>query len=138
LRNKKVAPAVKVAIVLDRAFQGASLRELAQHCHVWLVGSEANVREARTFWAAFPGPTGTSSLTTFTPGHHPEPAAECAALLHNVELHHGPFSSVSPYSVVEVIGASLTPSLEQVFRSRGFSSFLGTAAGFQAERPPAT
>ena len=133
-----MAPAIKVAIVLDRAFQGASLRELAQQCHVWLVGTEANVREARSFWAAFPGATRTSSLTTFTPGDHAEPAAECAALLHNIDLHHGPVSSVPPYSVLEIIGATLTPSFEQVCRSLGFSSFVNTAAGFQAERPPAT
>ncbi len=133
-----MAEAVKVAIVLDRAFQGAALRELAQECHVWLIGTEPNVREAQAIRATFPAPTASLTVTTFTPGAHSEPAAECEALLHNVELHQGSLSSAPPYSAVEVIGAGLTPALEQAFRSLGFSRFLNTAAGFQAERSPAT
>jgi hypothetical protein len=133
-----VAERITVAIVLTPAFEPAQLKLLAQRSHVWLVGTEHNVQAAKSYWAAFPNAGTESSLTTFKPGPPAEPASSCEAVLHAIEQHHGTPAGRSPYTVLEVVGSPLAPSLEKELRALAFTSFLRTGTGFRATREAAT
>jgi hypothetical protein len=55
--------------------------------------------------------------------------------LDTVDLHHGSYSADPPYTVLEVIGASVTESVRAELGKYGFNEFCSTATGFRAVRP---
>ena len=52
-----------------------------------------------------------------------------------IDLHHGIYSADPPYTVIRVIGSTLTPEGQQFLETFGFNSFTLTGGGFQAVRP---
>jgi hypothetical protein len=55
-------------------------------------------------------------------------------IIETIDLHHGEYSSESPWSVFEVVGLSLTEEVSSVLKELGFMTFTPTTGGFLAMR----
>jgi len=115
-----------VALVLTDDF-ASQLLPLAQRASVWITGTPVNRAEAERIWAT----KGGEDITSFTPisGATVEGVA---ALVDNIELHHGHFSCNPPYDTIEVMGAELSSELREMLAARGFGLFTTTETGFIA------
>ena len=51
-----------------------------------------------------------------------------------IDLHHGPYSTDTPYTELEVIGCHLTKPIRTALRQLGFTQFDEQSAGFTAKR----
>jgi hypothetical protein len=58
------------------------------------------------------------------------PEDQFLAELDTVDLHYGPHSTKAPYTVLEVIGATLTVSIRAALSEFGFSDFTESQYGF--------
>jgi hypothetical protein len=52
-----------------------------------------------------------------------------------IDLHHGVYSAIPPYTAIRVVGSTLTQQGRQVLATFGFDSFTLTDEGFRAVRP---
>ena len=127
----------EVAIVVDRDF-GAKLSKLTQQYHVWIVESSANTPAIQDEWAKEPGDPSTDPLgpgaTAFEAAPDETLQAMCARIAYQVEEHHGEHGHQPPWSEVRVLGTSLDPYLEKVFRNLGAVHFDTTRDGFVCRR----
>ncbi|MEA2779198.1 MAG: hypothetical protein QOK29_742 [Rhodospirillaceae bacterium] len=96
--------------------------------------SPVNGSVVHALWASAPSPSHLTGITGF--GYDPGIAAEerLLAELDNIDLHHGPYSTNSPYTVLEVIGAQLIPAIQDALSELGFSAFKQSPGGFVATR----
>ena len=126
------APGYQVRVVLDRTF-GRRLEHLPAGEPVWVIESADNTAAARRLWAQRPGVNHLQGITTFHDcGGSPE--EELMEVIDTIDLHHGVYSANPPFSEVEVIGAGLSPAVEQAFRRLGLSHFRPTPDGFLSSR----
>jgi hypothetical protein len=127
------APPAEVLVVLDPNF-GERLRHVSPGQPVWITMSPTNspvVRALRT------NATSTSHLSGITgfPYQQGVLAESCFLdLLGDVDLHHGPYSTTTPYTVLKVIGARLTPAIQCALSDLGFWELQQSPAGFTATR----
>ena len=54
--------------------------------------------------------------------------------LGTIDLHHGPYSSETPYTALEVIGARLAIDVREGLGELGFDEFVEHPDGFSARR----
>jgi hypothetical protein len=96
--------------------------------------SPANEVVVRSLWAQPPTHNHLSGITGF--GYEQGVAAEDRLLseLDTIDLHHGPYSTTSPYTTLKVIGAQLTATLRSELSTSGFSTFQQSSEGFIATR----
>jgi hypothetical protein len=123
----------KVALVLDSDY-GEGLLSLATGSHVWIVDTSQNRAVATKYWARNPEHKIENGLTTFKVLDKDSALEKCLGILPTIELHHGEYSSDTPYSRLEVIGLPLSDSVESALRESGFSIFEATDEGFLAKR----
>jgi hypothetical protein len=57
------------------------------------------------------------------------------SVLDAIDLHHGSYSAIPPYAIIEVLGASLSNSIKTELSQYGFDEFHPNSAGFCAVRP---
>ncbi len=125
-----------VAIVLDPAY-GDRVAALATKMHVWMCESPANIDAARRFWEgeskdeSDPLATG---ITTFRPIAGASPEEVCAAILNDVEEHHGEYAHEPPLSAVLVVGARALSPLKEALEQRGLSKFSEDESGVWCTR----
>jgi hypothetical protein len=108
----------KVAIVVDPDF-GDRLFALAGRMHVWVCDTPGNRAAAALIWGDDPNYDLESGVTTFKFAPNASRPEVAAAVLGDVDLHHGEFSHDPPWSVIEVIGCSPTESLVAAFAAFG-------------------
>jgi len=108
-----------VAVVVDPVF-GERLFSIAARMPVWIADTPKNRSAVEQHRARHPGQSGTEGVTTFKVDPDANSEDWCAQVLTNVDLHHGRFSHNPPYSVVEVFGATLTPTLRAALGELGF------------------
>jgi hypothetical protein len=114
-----------VTIVLEPEF-GDQLHELALRSAVWIVETETNRAAAEEAWRrAVEWPH--INVTIFRP-------SDLRNLLEQVELHHGPHSQTRPFSILEIVGAELTPEAQTSLEESGFSNVKATPRGFRATK----
>jgi hypothetical protein len=123
----------KVYVVVEREF-GEKLAELERGVPVWIVDTPTNRPVAQRFWNERPGADNLTGITTFNDQNFASPAEMMLGQLHTIELHHGFDSANPPYTVIEVIGAQLTPEAKNAFFEYGFNFFHTTLTGFIASR----
>jgi hypothetical protein len=58
------------------------------------------------------------------------------AELDTIDLHHGAYSSTSPYTEIEIMGARLTGEIRADLSGLGFTNFTEAEEGFAARRTP--
>ena len=123
----------EVLVVLDPNF-GDRLRDAWRGQPVWITMSPANAPEVQALWANTPSPNHLTGITGFA--HEEGVAAEDRLLaeLSTIDIHHGPYSTNTPYSVLTVIGAQLTEPVRAALSELGFSTFQQRPDGFAAAR----
>ena len=122
----------QLLVVLDPAF-GDSLHEVRPDQPVWIVESACTTPVVKALWAVPPGRRSLSDVTSFTPKEQ-EPVDEFLAQLDMIDLHHGLYSSQTPYTLIEVVGAPLTDDIRTALRQLGFDTFKPTQRGFSSHR----
>ena len=123
----------KVILVLDRDYDG-ELSSVATDSNVWLIESPANRERASSYRALHETSTAESGVTTFQAAEDASASEICLNILGTIDLHHGGHSSDPPYSVLEVVGARLSPGVKTAIEELGFSKFELTVNGFRATR----
>lgn len=114
---------------------GASLAELAQRFHVWVVDTPRNRRAAEALWADASG-NRIHSVTTFNVPEDESTEASLVDLLVVIDEHHGLRAERSTDVVLEVLGALLTPRIRAKLDTLGPFSVQEHARGFVAIRTP--
>jgi hypothetical protein len=131
--SSEKSSAHEVLVVLDPNF-GGRLRDEWRGQPVWITLSPVNEPEVRALWANMPSPNHLTGITGFA--HEERAAAEDRLLgqLSMIDLHHGPYSTDTPYTVLTVIGAQLTEPVRAALSELGFSRFQHRPDGFTATR----
>jgi hypothetical protein len=126
-------PAREVLVVVDPDF-GDRLRQAWHGQAVWIAMSPANAPVVHALWASAPSQTHLTRITGFR--YSKGVAAEdfLLAELDAVQLHHGPYSTGSPCTLLEVIGAQLTSAVQNALSELGFKVFQKGVDGFIANR----
>jgi hypothetical protein len=128
--------ASRVLVILDPEF-GVRLKDLRRRQPVWIVDSPANWPVAKGLWNCSASHDQQSGITLFRTD--PEASAEQSLLaeLSTIDLHCGPYSSESSYTVLEIIGARLNETVRSTLSSAyGFAEFEENPGGFVATRTP--
>ena len=121
-----------VSIVLDPAF-GEMLLELASKSHVWVIDTPTNRLVTEEYWAR-PCDRKEWSITTFRINEDNDECEVCLGILDTVDLHHGEYSSVSPYETIAIFGCDSKPGLRSALQALGFTRFEETVGGFRATK----
>jgi hypothetical protein len=125
--------AYRVSIVVDREY-GERLSELTERGPVWIVDTPKNRAAAERIWAIHANRTHFDGVTTFKAGRHASREDILIDGLDTIDLHHGTYSADPPYTILEVIGATISERLRNEFSKFGFDDFEETAEGFRAVR----
>jgi hypothetical protein len=124
-----------VAIVVDPEF-GERLLSLADEMAVWIADTPANRSCAEALWSSTAG-VARNAVTTFKVDLGKTGEDWCLNILPQVALHHGQHSQSPAYSVLDVIGAHLTPELRDTLAEYGLTSCAERSGGFRATRSSA-
>ena len=123
-----------VSIVLDRNY-GSLLRELIEAGPVWIVDSLINRELTDQLWEETPTHGHPDGVTFFKASADRPPEQMLTDWMDTIDLHHGVYSADPPYTIIHVIGTTLTPGGREFLGTFGFDSFTVTDQGFQAVRP---
>jgi hypothetical protein len=124
----------RVIVVLDREY-GKRLSELVARGPVWIIDTPTNRTVAQKIWAADVNRSYLDGVTTFKAESESSLEDALISELGTIDLHHGVYSANPPYTVIEVIGASITDKLKGKISQFGFDQFEATPQGFRATRP---
>jgi hypothetical protein len=124
----------RVVVVLDREY-GERLSQLVGQAPVWIVDTQTNRAEAQKIWAADSNRSHLDGVTTFKAKSDSSSEEALINELDTIDEHHGIYSANPPYTVVEVIGLSISDKLKNKFSQFGFNQFESTPQGFCAKRP---
>jgi len=102
-----------VSIVLDHHF-GQRVREVHQRGPVWAVDSLANRECAKQLWSEFPTHDHLNGVTIFKPGEGQSPEEILIDHIGTIDEHHGIYSADPPYTIISVVGGTLTPEVRDV------------------------
>lgn len=123
-----------VLVVMDPNY-GERLRQTWQPGRpAWIVMSPVNEPTVRALGTCHPSDGHLNGITSFN--FHSEVLPERSFLnyLDTIDLHHGPYSNATPYTVIEVIGARLSIDVREALDKLGFDEFVEHATGFSAQR----
>ena len=123
-----------VLVIVDPIF-GEKLRRVPAGQPVWITMSPTNEPVIRSLWAT--NQVGSDHLTGITVFRFDEFVSTEERLLtelYAIDLHHGPYSSPSPYTEIAVRGARPTADVRAGLSRFGFSDFEETEDGFTARR----
>jgi hypothetical protein len=123
-----------VFVVLDGEY-GTRLSQLVVKGPVWMVDTITNRAAAQAFWNAFPDRDELDGVTVFTSKNSDSAEATFLCEIGTIDIHHNARSADPPYTVLEVIGTSLSEKIKTELSEYGFDEFLTTSVGFRAERP---
>src|SRR5271168_285384 len=122
-----------VWVIVDPEF-GEGLGELPKGEAVWVMASSTNSAVVTRLWTERVRETHLTGITTFKADSSSTPEELVTGLLETIDLHHGQYSSKPPYSKIRVIGANMTPIIEEAFSEFGFVNFVPMPNGFVAEK----
>jgi hypothetical protein len=127
------ASAQEVLVVLDPNF-GDRLRAAWRGQPVWVAMSPANAPVVHALWARAPRADHLTGITGFTHVAQKPVEDQFLAELGMIDLHHGAYSTTTPYTRLVVIGAQLTEGVRTALAELGFSTFQQRSDGFAASR----
>jgi hypothetical protein len=123
-----------VAVVVDPAF-AHRLSALAARLHVWIIDTPVYKAAAEALWReSGRAPSVKQGATTFSARRTDPPDEVVASMLGTIDLHHGEYGHVPPWSGLEVFGTNATPRLVAALAERGFSRIVPTPDGFKSWR----
>jgi hypothetical protein len=123
----------EVLVVLDPTF-GDRLRDAWHGQPIWITMSPVNAPEVQAIWISTPSPNHLTGITGFAYEEGAAAEDRLLAQLSTIDLHHGPYSTKTPYTVLTVIGATLTEPVCAALSELGFSKFQQRPDGFAATR----
>ncbi|MDE1161414.1 MAG: hypothetical protein PW792_05635 [Acidobacteriaceae bacterium] len=92
--------------------------------------SAANRTATETHWAKHRGQNHLKGVTIFNSYEGFSPEDLLIAQMDSIDLHHGEYSSHSPYDTLEVVGAKFTAEIEEALSNYGFDQFSSSPTGF--------
>lgn len=122
----------KVYIVVDREFS-EQLTELERGVPVWIVDTPTNKTVVQHLWKERRATNHLVGITSFDDLGYP-PEDILIAELDVIELHHGHYSAVPPYTVLEVVGTQPSTRVKEEMSAYGFDEFHPNSKGFIARR----
>lgn len=126
--------AYSVTVVLDPTY-GDHLLLIPADVPVWIVDSPVNRAAAQQAWSQRGTESHLHGVTTFTFRETESAEDTLMAELSTIDLHHGPYSAHPPYTIIDVIGATLSDMIKAEMGRFGFDKFQPMAFGFRAVRP---
>lgn len=124
----------RVAIVVDSAF-GARLFDLSKRLHVWVCSSPGNGEAIKEIWSKNGKEYSLKSgVTSFKVKEGASPQEMFLGVIDNVDLHHGQYSHVPAWSVLEVYGVKPLAMIKAKLEEYGQGSFEETEWGFTFTR----
>src|SRR6516225_5656781 len=123
--NCATDPIQRLLVVLDADF-GDRLRQSWHGQPVWIVMSPVNEPVIRSLWATYSGQDHLTGVTGFRFDSNIAAEDSFIADLGTIDLHHGPYSTSSPYTILDVIAArrgysrsSIGARIHRLHRNRG-------------------
>jgi len=98
--------------------------------------SSANEPTVRSLWECQKASDHLTGITGFRFDDGVSAEDRLLAELDTIDLHHGPYSSTSPYTEIVVMGARPTAEVRKGLSDFGFADFTETENGFIARRTP--
>jgi hypothetical protein len=123
-----------VAVVLDSEF-GERLSELVRADPVWILDTPINQAVAMRFWSEHQELDHLEGVTTFKSVDGLSTEDALINIVDTVDLHHGIHHANPPYTVLRIVGTSLTERIKSELSQYGFDEFYETPEGFRAVRP---
>jgi hypothetical protein len=96
--------------------------------------SVVNEPIVRSLWAARSAPDHLTGITGFTFDADIGAEERFVGELATIDLHHGPHSTETPYTELDVVGVQLTAVIRAALSERGFTRFIEGQNGFVATR----
>jgi hypothetical protein len=127
------ASAESVLVIVDPDF-GEKLRAIPVGRPVWITMSPANEPIVRSLWESRKSTNHLTGITGFHFDREISAEGRFHAELDTINLHHGPYSSTSPYTEIEVMGVRLTAEIRADLSELGFTDFTEAGDGFAARR----
>ena len=131
--SRPIADTLPVLVILDSGF-GEKLRSIPVGQPVWITMSPENEPTVRSLWECREAPDHLTGITGFRFDNGVSAEDRFLAELDSIDLHHGPYSSTSPYTEIVVMGARLTAEVRAELSELGFAEFAETQDGFAARR----
>jgi hypothetical protein len=126
-------PARTVVLILDAEY-GEKLRNLWVGQPIWIVMSLTNKRVIDDVLANSKSVSSLTGITNFTHESDESLSQQFRHRLGTIDLHHGRYSSATPYTRLRVIGLPLTEDEKALLSCLGFDHFESTSDGFFADR----
>jgi len=123
----------RVLVILDPTY-GERFKDVWPGRAVWITMSSANEPVVRSLWANHPGQDHLSGITgmRFDPSITPEDVF--LAQLSSIDLHHGSYSTINPYTELEVVGVHSTAAIREAIAQLEFAKLEERSNGFIARR----
>ena len=99
-------PSREVTVILDPDF-GEEVRHVAARGAVWIAMSPSNKAVVQAIWAEARARGPQTTITGFVHSETNSAEDQLLAELYAIDLHHGPYSTDAPYTVLNVIGAEV-------------------------------
>lgn len=122
-------PSSNVAIIVG-AESSFDLQKIAGTMEVWAPNLPEYKQAAERIREALPE----SSVTLFNTATSESPEQEFLSWLPTVDLHHGEYSSETPWEVMHVYGATITAEIKRALSEYGVEEITPTDFGFLACR----
>lgn len=122
-------PSSNVAIIVG-AESSFDLQKIAVSMEVWAPNLPEYKQAAERIRETLPE----SSVTLFNPATSESPEQEFLSWLPTVDLHHGEYSSETPWEVMHVYGATITAEIKRALTEYGVEEITPTDFGFRACR----
>jgi len=113
---------------------GDRLLEIERGRPVWVTMSTTNQPVVYSLWQTYHEPDHLTDITGFLFTADIGPDERFLAQLSTIDVHHGSYSSINPYTELEVIGTPLTVAIREALSHRGFSKFTEGEDSFIATR----
>ena len=78
---------------------------------VWAIDSPVNRAVSQKFWGEFPSRDHLDGLRIFKTVEDASPEEALIAELDTIDMHHGIYSAYAPYTIICVLGTSLTAGI---------------------------
>jgi len=124
----------KVCVIVNREF-GEKLTQIPSDVPVWIVDTPLNRSATQRLRKERQTDDHLTGITTFTPSDTSSGEDLLLSQMSAIDLHHGPYSSPVPCTILKVIGTPLTDRIEAGLSTFGFNEFTSDPGGFSASRP---
>jgi len=123
----------RVHVVVDVHY-GDRLRSLPKGEPSWVVASPVNQPVIREIWKEYNTTDDIEGITSFNADPKATPEDWLVSELDMIDLHHGELSNDPPYSVLRVVGVSLSERIKKALSEFGLTATGITSDGFEARR----